>query len=64
MMGSLEMRRLRRMVWSTVSNAALRSREREEEWQAIISWMVDRIKEVNVRGVMFAISDVCNKLIV
>jgi len=58
MMPKLEVRRLRRMVWSIVSNAALRSREKKSG-EPIISCMVDRIKEMNERGfsrVMFGIS--------
>jgi len=64
-MPKLEVRRLRRMVWSIVSNAALRSKERERErelksGESIIGCiMVNRIEEVNERGlsrVMFAIS--------
>jgi len=58
MMPKLEVRQLTRMVWSIVSNAALRSREKKSG-KPIISYMVDKIKEVNMRGfsrVMFAIS--------
>jgi len=58
MMSKLEVRRLRRMLWSFVSSAAL-MRSREKSGEPIISCIVDRIKEVNERGfsrVMFAIS--------
>jgi len=58
MMPKLEVRQLKRMLWSIVSNAALRSREKKSG-KPIISCMVDRIKEVSERGfsrVMFAIS--------
>jgi len=58
MMLKLEVRQLRRMVWSIVSNAALRSRERRVSSPLSGSCMVDGIKEVNERGssrVMFAI---------
>jgi len=48
MMPKREVRRLRRKVWSTVSNAALREVEREKKSDVpTISCMVDRIKEVN-----------------
>jgi len=57
-MPKLEVRRLRRMVWSIESNAKLWLREKKIG-EPIISCMVDRIKQVNERGfstVMFAIS--------
>jgi len=55
-MPKLEVRRLRRMLWSIVSNAALREKMSGE---SIISCMVDRIKDVNERSfsrVIFSIS--------
>jgi len=52
------MRRLKRLVWTIVPNAAQRSRQKKSG-EPIISCMVDRIKEVNERGFS---SDVCDKL--
>jgi len=51
MMPKLEVKQLRRMVWSFVSNAALRSESEKKSGEPIISCMLDRIKEVNERDV-------------
>jgi len=54
MMPKLEVRRLRRMVWSMVLNAALRSRAKRTSEKSIISCMIDRINEVKERDYLLS----------